>query len=137
MIEPQLLAERLSAHQQVYRQLHQLVEEENQALRGPDYDTRFSERRQKILPELHRVLQQLRSDRQQWLALEVGHRRRHPAIAGLLQDSMDLIMKIIVLDRENEQILLRRGMLPANKLPAAQSQQPHYVAQLYQRHHST
>ncbi len=43
-------------------------------------------------------------------------------------------MKIIVLDRENEQALLRRGMLPSRSLPPVQRQRPHYVADLYRKH---
>jgi hypothetical protein len=40
------------------------------------------------------------------------------------------------LDRENEQLLLRRGLIPPKHLPPVQRQRPHYVASLYQRHHS-
>jgi hypothetical protein len=39
------------------------------------------------------------------------------------------------LDRENEQLLLRRGLIPPKHLPPVQRQRPHYVAGLYQRHH--
>ncbi len=42
-------------------------------------------------------------------------------------------MKIIVLDRENEQVLLRKGMVPARHLPSADRQRPHFVADLYRR----
>jgi hypothetical protein len=42
-------------------------------------------------------------------------------------------MKILVLDRENEQTLLRRGLIPAQHLPPAQRQRAHYVSDLYKR----
>ena len=42
-------------------------------------------------------------------------------------------MKIIMLDRENEQSLLRKGMIPVQQLPAAQRQQAHFVTELYRR----
>jgi hypothetical protein len=42
-------------------------------------------------------------------------------------------MKIIVLDRENEQTLLRLGLLPAQQLPPVERQRGHFVADLYRR----
>jgi hypothetical protein len=44
-------------------------------------------------------------------------------------------MRMILLDRENEQLRLRRGLIPPKHLPPIQRQRPHYVAGLYQRHH--
>ena len=60
-------------------------------------------------------------------------RARHPGIGMLLRQNQDLIMKVIVLDRENEQCLLRRGLVPARELPPANRQRPHFVADLYRR----
>ena len=51
----------------------------------------------------------------------------------LMKDNQDLIMKVIVLDRENEQALLRRGLLPNRQLPSVNRQRPHFVAELYRR----
>ncbi len=51
----------------------------------------------------------------------------------LLRQNQDLTMKIIVLDRENEQNLLRRGLVPARELPSVNRQRPHFVADLYRR----
>jgi hypothetical protein len=48
-----------------------------------------------------------------------------------MQRNQELIMRIIVLDRENEQALLRQGLLPPGHLPASQRQRPHAVAQRY------
>ena len=42
-------------------------------------------------------------------------------------------MKIILLDRENEQGLLRRGLVPARELPSVNQQRPNFVADLYRR----
>ena len=136
MTDSRVLAERLRAHQVLYRQLLHLVEQEHLALRGPGSVYPFWQRRRELLPELTSALAELKSDRQAWVALPSEQRNRHPEIVGLLQAGQDLIMKVIVLDRENEQTLLRRGLLPTSRLPAAQQQQPHYVARLYQRHHS-
>ena len=135
MTDPRLLAERLRVHQALYQELLQLVEQENQALRGSDSSYAFCQRRRQLLPELTRTLEELKTDRQLWLDLDPVERRHFPEMSVLMRACQDLIMKVIVLDRENEQTLLRRGLLPASRLPAAQGQQPHYVAQLYRRHH--
>jgi hypothetical protein len=45
-----------------------------------------------------------------------------------------MLMKIVLLDRDNQQALLRRGLVPPRHLPRAAGQQPHFVAGLYQRH---
>jgi len=42
-------------------------------------------------------------------------------------------MRIIVLDRENEQALLRKSLVPPRHLPPANRQRPHFVADLYRR----
>jgi hypothetical protein len=60
-------------------------------------------------------------------------RGQNPAIAPLLRQNQDLIMKIIVLDRENEQTLLRRGLVPPRQLPSLNRQRPHFVTELYRR----
>ena len=49
----------------------------------------------------------------------------------LLRQNQDLTMKIIVLDRENEQNLLRRGLVPPRELPSVNRQRPHFVADLH------
>jgi len=41
---------------------------------------------------------------------------------------------VLVIDRENEESLLRRGLLPARALPRAEQSQPNFVARTYQRH---
>ena len=52
----------------------------------------------------------------------------------MFQTIQSLLMKVLLLDRENQQALLRRGLVPAKHLPPVAAQQPHYVAGLYQRH---
>ena len=42
-------------------------------------------------------------------------------------------MKILIIDKENEQLLLRRGLVPPAQLPSVQQQYPHFVTDLYQR----
>jgi hypothetical protein len=52
----------------------------------------------------------------------------------LFQEIQNLLPRILLLDRENQQEMLRRGALPATQLPPAASRQPNFVAGLYQRH---
>jgi hypothetical protein len=68
-----------------------------------------------------------------WLRLEPAARQEYPEIAELLRENQNLLMKILVLDRENEQMLLRKGLVPNRQIPSAQRQRPHFVASLYQR----
>lgn len=55
-------------------------------------------------------------------------------LTRLLRTALDTIMRVLVLDRENEQQLLRRGLLSARCLPPAEQSRPHFVTRLYQRH---
>jgi hypothetical protein len=40
-------------------------------------------------------------------------------------------MKIVSLDRENEQLMLRNKLVPPSHLPPAQRQNPNLVARMY------
>jgi hypothetical protein len=46
----------------------------------------------------------------------------------------NLIVKILQLDRENQQALLRRGLVPARHVTACAAPPSNYVANLYRRH---
>ena len=67
------------------------------------------------------------------MRLEPSVRQGHPEIAELLRENQNLIMKILVLDRENEQALLRKGLVPLRQVPPANRQRPHFVSSIYQR----
>ena len=125
----------LQEHLVLCRELLGVVEREGQELRQPEGAThlQFIQTRKAVLPRLDQSLARLRQHRIAWQKFTPAERSRFPEINALLRRNQDLIMKIIVLDRENEQHLLRRGMLPANHLPSPQSQRPHFVAGLYQR----
>ncbi len=75
----------------------------------------------------------LRVHRAAWQQLRPEVRAQHQELTALLRSNQALVMKIIVLDRENEQALLRRGLVPPRHLPPAQRQRPHFVADLYRR----
>ena len=113
------------------------LELESQRLRQPDSPSvsTFLEARRELLPRLDDALQRIRRHREYWLALRAETRAHRTEIRDLLRQNQDLIMRLIVLDRENEQLLLRRGLIPPKHLPPANRQRPHYVADLYRRSH--
>ena len=86
-----------------------------------------------MLPRLNQSLNQIRQHRATWQKLNPADREQYPEVPGLLRQNQDLIMKIIVRDREYEQALLRKGLVPPRQLPSANRQRPHFVADMYRR----
>ena len=128
----------LRSHLSLNTNLLEHLAQESQCLRQLD-STQFTsaaEARREVLPRLEDALQRIRSHRSYWLSLSQELRATKHEIRNLLRQNQDLIMRMIILDRENEQLLLRRGLIPPKHLPPAQRQRPHYVAGLYQKHHS-
>ena len=112
-----------------------LVTRENQTLStAKDYQPgEFHLRRKRLIPELDSALISLRKRRLAWR--QAGQTGGHSEeIKSMFQTIQSLVMKILFLDRENQQAMLRLGLVPAKHLPPAAAQQPHYVAGLYRRH---
>jgi hypothetical protein len=129
------LAKDLQEHLRISEDILKIVEQENIKLRDASSAVNFESMVQKkaILPELEESLARLKQQRAEWLREPAEERAKRPEIAGLLRQNQDVIMKIIVLDRENEQALLRKGLVPPRHLPSPAKQKPHYVADLYRR----
>lgn len=129
----------LKAHQVVAQDLLRLVEREGQALRqgGDDSLQPFFDEKQALLARLKDSVARLKELRTGWTSLPAARKAEFPEVSQLLRQTQDLTMKIIVLDRENEQSLLRRGLVPPREIPSANRQRPHFVADLYKRqgHH--
>ena len=125
----------LRRHLTLCQEVFSLVERENQSLRDAGKGLEFETHQAKkvLLVGLEESLVQIRQHRLTWQKLGPAERAKSPEVAALLRQNQDLIMKIIVRDRENEQVLLRRGLVPARHLPPANRQRPHYVADLYRR----
>jgi hypothetical protein len=125
----------LRSHQALCEQLLQLVQRENQSLSSGDPASNYEyyQGRKNLLPMLEQSVSRLKNHRIAWQRLSPEERVEFPQIATLIRSSQELINKVLVMDRENEQLLLRRGLLPPNKLPPAQQQRPHFVADLYRR----
>jgi flagellar biosynthesis/type III secretory pathway chaperone len=131
----QEMIEELNTHLAVCQELLAIAEGEGQALRRADQPSlfEFCQLKKNLLPRLNQTLDGLRKHRVKWQSLSSDERAKHPEIAPLLRRNQDLAMKFILLDRENEQGLLRRGLVPVRELPAANRQRPHFVAELYRR----
>ena len=125
----------LRQHLDLCQEVLLVIEQEGQALRQDPVPplAALQKTKKDLLPRLNESLDAIRRQRVPWQAASPAERARHPDAPALLQRTQDLVMKIIVLDRGNEQALLRRGMIPVRELPAANRQRPHYVAGLYQR----
>ena len=129
-----LIAE-LNTHLAVCRELLEIAQGEAQALRREDPPSlfEFCQLKKNLLPRLNQTLDSLRKHRVRWQSLSSDERTRQGEIGPLLRRNQDLAMKFILLDRENEQALLRRGLVPPRQLPSVNRQRPHFVAELYRR----
>ena len=125
--------EDLRTHLNLCNDVLGMVERENESLRASGSRLDLAGERKKVLAQLTESLDKIREHRLAWLELEPAVRQDHPEITELLRDNQNIIMKILVLDRENEQALLRKGMVPARHVPSANRHRPHFVANLYQR----
>jgi len=135
MTLPEEIVTDLQARLALCQELLGVIESEAQALRRADQPSLFEfyQLRKNLLPRLNQSLDTLRRHREHWQKFSQDERARHSEVGLLLRQNQDLTMKIIVLDRENEQNLLRRGLLPARELPSVNRQRPHFVADLYRR----
>jgi len=129
------IIEDLNRHFGVTQELLQLAEREGHALRQADGGSLFEfyQTRKNLLPRFTQSLDTVRRHRQNWQKLTLEERGEFPQVNALLRRSQDVTMKVIVLDRENEQYLLRRGLVPPRELPSVNRQRPHFVADLYSR----
>jgi len=135
MTPPADIIDDLKKHFTLCQELLGAVEREGQTLRRSDKPSlfEFCKIRKNLLPRLTESLDTLRRHRARWQKYSLDERARHPEIGMLLRQNQDLTMKIILLDRENEQSLLRRGLVPPRELPSVNRQRPHFVAELYRR----
>jgi flagellar biosynthesis/type III secretory pathway chaperone len=125
----------LRHHQLTCRELLALAERESQLLRQGQIAAlqEIYQAKKVLLPRLSESLEKVRLHRQHWQTLTTAERAAQPEISFLIRQVQDLIMRVILLDRENEQGLLRRGLVPAREMQSVGQQRPHFVAGLYRR----
>jgi hypothetical protein len=129
-------AQDLRAHLGVCEEIMNLAARENQALSNPSGYSPFEfyQNRKNLLPRLDQSLMALRKWRHRWQQAGPAERAGGSDVKALFQSVQSLLMKVLLLDRENQQALLRHGLVPAPQLPCSAVQQPHCVADLYRRH---
>ena len=130
------MTDALREHLGVCNALLEIAHKEAQALKspGPFPAMAIQVERKALLCRLECALRLLARKRTLWNCSGKEWVLGEPRFARLLQTALDTIMRVLVLDRENEQQLLRRGLLQARCLPSTEQSRPHYVARLYQRH---
>jgi hypothetical protein len=130
------LAADLREHLAISHECLALVTVENRMLRSSStwQPVALHEQRMRLLPRLESVLIKLREARDAWQKFSQAERERCGEIMNLFQELQNLLPRILMLDRENQQEMLRRGALPPAHLPPVQQSQPHFVNNLYRRH---
>ena len=115
------------------RDLLAIVQRENRALQSTErFDIReFADARKSLLPHLLRVYKDLKEVSFIWQQLSPPERQRHVEVFSLIRQNQDVIMNIVLLDRENERTMLRRGLISEAPLPSEIRQRPHFVADRY------
>lgn len=129
------IVEVLKENLSLYQGLFEIIEAERDELRetaGKPLVRQYSTKKA-MLGRLVQSLDSLAASRARWQEAAGSERARHPEVNALIRQNQDLLMKIIVLDRENEQTLLRQGRLATRDLPSANRQRPNFVAELYRR----
>ena len=113
-----------------------LVAHENQTLQKQEsiIPGTHDGRRKDLLARLNQALAALRIQREAWQLLPSAKRSEHTEILRLVSTAQQLAMKLIVLNRENEQALLQRGFVPARHLATMPRSRPNFAAGAYQNH---
>jgi hypothetical protein len=127
------LASELQAHITLCGEIFAVVQKEHQKLKTSAVDdlAALQAGRQGMLERLNAAQEGIQAHKEAWTRLQPAERQQRPNIANLLKQSTDLIMKIVSLDRENEQLMLRNKLVPPSHLPPAQRQNPNLVAKMY------
>lgn len=112
-----------------------LTTHENQALSAPDAygPAEYNSKRTDLLPRMDTLLAKLRSRRLVWQNVSPSDRERCEQVKTLFHNIQNLLMKILLLDRENQQAMLRRGLVPSQHLPSAPVRPSNYVASIYRQ----
>jgi hypothetical protein len=125
----------LRAFATVCEDILSLATREHMALAGEgDYlPLEFYQERKSLLPDVEDLLKKFRNHRALWQQVPAGQREQFRELKSLFQNIQGLVSRVMQLDRENQQAMLKRGMVPVKHLPGTTRQQPHFVADLYRR----
>ena len=131
------LANELRTHHDLCNSILSTVQHEHQQLNNGSVKDlkKFFMHRSGMLEQINDAQQNLFAQKSAWQQLTPEERTAQPKIAGLIQKNLDLIMKIVLIDRENEKLMLQNKLVPPSHLPPAGRQNPSLVAQRYKSNH--
>ena len=132
----QSLINELNEHLTLCGEAYELVQEENRILNSatPREAYANADRRKELLESVTGSMVRVKAHKALWEKLSPPERAKSMDVSSLIKQNMDLIMKTVMLDRENEKLMLKHGMAPPNKLPTSRQNNPTAVAGMYQRH---
>lgn len=132
------LAVELGDYLEVCNQAYELVQEENRCLNSnsPREAYAKSDQRKGLLDRVAGSMVRIKAHKALWAKIPHAERMKHMEISQLIKQNMDLIMKTVMLDRENEKLMLKHGMVPPDRLPSSAQNNPGAVAGMYQRNQS-
>ena len=113
-----------------------LTVSEHQALASSgDYEPfEFCRLRKNLIVRLNSLIFRINHWRQLWQQISPSERAGCADIRDIIQMLQNLMVKILQLDRENQQALLRRGLVPARHVSSCAAPPTNFVANLYRRH---
>jgi len=129
------LIEELLRHLEVCQEAYSLVQKENQCLKSdtPRDAYQNADSRHELFERISGVMVRISAHKSLWMRLSPVERSRNMRVTSLIKQNMDLIMKTVVLDRENEKLMLQHGMAPPDRLPSSRLNNPAAVGKLYQQ----
>jgi len=126
----------LNDHLTICEKAYELVQEENRVLNSPTPRNAYAhaDRRKELLERVTGSMVRIKAHKAVWETLPLSERSKSMDVSNLIKQNMDLIMKTVMLDRENEKLMLQHGMAPPDRLPSSRQNNPSAVAGMYQRH---
>ena len=94
----------------------------------------FYSLRKDLLARLEPLIIGIKHWRKIWQQINPVERVGCSDVKAMIQSLQNLLGKILQLDRENQQALLRRGLVPARHVTSCAAPSSNYVANLYRRH---
>ena len=125
----------LNDHLLVVEEAYELVQEENRVLNSPSPRDAYAnaDRRKELLDRVTGTMVRVKAHKALWGQLSPVRPPKDLEVSSLIKKNMDLIMKTVMLDRENEKLMLQHGMAPPDRLPSSQQNNPSAVAGMYKR----